>query len=124
MAGRRRNATTKKLTPFEGHDVESIGVKIVGGGTGLSEALNVEPVEHEVGSKVWYVVEADVAGAEYVPVKDSSSYRRVEKYATVDMTFVDQGAVADVLEAHRVKVEEAKGIHRLPLPEGDQPGDE
>jgi hypothetical protein len=110
------------LTEFEDHFVVASGIRIQRAGDGLSEAMDVAPVELHHGDTVHVVLRCRVARVAYEPVKNSDDELiRVHTLKAVSGTIVDEQVVHDVLEEHRQAVEKARGVERLPIDEdGDQ----
>lgn len=112
---RRRSKTASVLTAFEGDPVLSAGVEVRNAAGGLNEALGVEPVEYHKDDTVVVILECDVSKIRFYPVKDTDGWRRVHILTATNAAVVDKSLVEDVLEAQRIKIEEAKGISRLPF---------
>jgi hypothetical protein len=107
------------LTPFDDHDVVETTVRIVGVGDGLSEALEVEPVELHHGQIVHIVLRGEVTKITYEPTKAGDELRRVHTVRASFGTIVDQTVVRKVLDAQRKAIDKAKGVNRLPGIDGD-----
>lgn len=106
-------ASSSKLHRFEGRDVIGTRVAITNAGDGLSQALAIEPIELSIGSKVYVVLECEVGQVGFQPVKDTEVLNRVQKLRAGTATIVDKGTVIGFLDAQRIKLEEAAGLHRL-----------
>lgn len=126
-SGARKRAG-KGLGSFDGRDVLGTNVAITNAGDGLSKAMSVEPLELHLGETVYVVLECEVSKVRFDPVKDTQAVQRVHILKAGAATMVDGDLVADVLEEQERKIEEAAGVHRLPLgaddpdapdPEGD-----
>lgn len=125
MADRR---TRTGLSKFDGRDVLSAGIAVTNAGDGLSKALAVEPTEFHHGETVYVVMECEVTKVSHDPVKDTDALRRVHTLKAGNATIIDGELVAEALEAQAEKIEQAAGVHKLPLgsdDEGspDEPGD-
>lgn len=111
------------LEPFEGIDVIGSSIKITRAGDGLSQALAVTPVAYELGAKVFVVLECDVDKVTYGEVKDTDALRREHTFAAAMATIVDADLVKDLIDRQREIIvksrEEAAGIQRLPMGEGE-----
>lgn len=112
------------LNSFEGADVLQAQIKITRAGDGLSEALQVEPIEHHVGDIVHVVLRCRVGGVTLEPVKpgkDSAELnilKRVHKFVTEAGTIVDADLVTGVLDEQKRKIDAARGVHALPFDAG------
>jgi len=102
------------LKPFGDRDVTEAAMKIVGTGDGLSEALEVDPAEHELGDTVYVVLKATVTKITYERIKDSEELRRVETVKAVFGALVDELAARKLLEYAKRAIEDAHGVQRLP----------
>ena len=103
------------LSKFEGRDVLQSTIKVTNAGDGLSEALAIEPVEMHLGEKRYLLIEAEVSKVNYEELKDTGTLRRVHTLRAGVATLVDEEFAADMLDAQRVAIEEAKGITRIPF---------
>lgn len=112
------------LRSFEGQEVIGARVKVTNAGDGLSDAMSIDPEEYPIGTHLTVVMQTVVTRASYEPVPKTDSLMRVHTLRAGLATIVDGGVAAPMLEEQRVKIEEAKGIKRLPLDEdGDGDGD-
>lgn len=119
----------KPLTTFEGLNVIASGVEIPGAAGGLQPAMKIDPQEFHQGDVVHIVFRCTVAKVRHEPiVKDepTGAQRRVHIFAVTDATIIDADAVADAIDAQRIKIakakEEAAGIQGLPgMGWGDDP---
>lgn len=105
------------LTPYQGIAVLGSTVSIRNTGDGLSQAMKVEPVELEIGRKVYVVLECEVEKHRHEPANaDSprSGLVLVNMLKAGRATLVDQDLVAAALDQQSKKLEEAEGIQRLP----------
>jgi hypothetical protein len=108
------------LTAYEGADVVQSTIRITRAGDGLSDGLNIDPVEYHLGDKVHVVLECVVTRVAHEPVKDTDVLKRVHTLAAEMGTIVGHEVVDAVLDEQRVKIEKARGVERLPLgSEGD-----
>lgn len=111
------------LTAYEGADVVQSTIRITRAGDGLSDGLNVDPVEYHLGDKVYVVLECAVTRVAHEPVKDTEVLKRVHTLAAEMGTIVGREIVSAVLDEQRVKIEKARGVERLPMGEVDDDGD-
>lgn len=118
---------SNKLHRFEGQDVIGTQIKITNAGDGLSKALAIEPRELTQRETVYVVLECEVDTISFKPMKDVAAVVRIQSLRAGTATLVDKDLVSDHLEAQRVRIEEAAGVHRLdfdveePDIEGDTP---
>ena len=105
------------LGTFEGRDIVQTSVAVTNAGDGLSQSLTVEPVILHVGDVGVVVLEYEVTKVGFVPVKDTEVLARVATLRAGNATLVDRDLVEGALEANKVKIEQARGITRLPLGE-------
>lgn len=105
------------LHAHEGADVVQATIRITRAGDGLSSALAVEPVEYHIGDLVNVVLRCRVGAVQFRPVKDTDVLVRVHTFVTELGTVVDPKLVAAVLDAQERKIEQARGVERLPLEE-------
>jgi hypothetical protein len=115
------------LTPFEGQDVVGSRIKVTNAGDGLSESLAVEPAAFGLGSKLYVVLECEVAKVQHVPVKDTDTLVREHTFKALGATLADADLVAELVEQQkeiiRLRKEEAAGIQRLTFaPDPDTSG--
>lgn len=103
------------LEPFGERDVTECAVKIVNTGDGLSEALDIAPVELDHGQTVHVVLRGTVTKITYEQVKDTDELRRVHTIKATFGTLVDEPAARKVLDTARRKIETAAGVQRLPV---------
>lgn len=109
------------LTGFEGRQVIGVGVEIPGAGGGLRDALTVDPQEFHYGETVFVVVEGRVGKLRFDPVKDAGDVvRRVHVLDVVGAVIVERATVEALLEAQAIRIEEARGLARLPFEPTDE----
>jgi hypothetical protein len=118
-------STHPNLSPYKDHDVVSATVSIRRTGDGLSKAMNVDPVELPLGSKVHVVLECEVEKHRYEPLdKDHPSILQlVNMLVAGRATIVDGDIVAKYLDEQQKRIEQAEGVQRLPGMD-DEDGDE
>jgi hypothetical protein len=109
----------EKLTPFEGRPVIATAIEIPGAGGGLRDALTIDPQEFHYGETVFVVIEGKVGKLRFDPVKDAGDgVKRVHVLDTQAATVAERATVEALLEAQARRIEEAKGLQRLPF--GDE----
>lgn len=107
------------LTQFDNRNVIATPMALTNAGDGLSKAMSVEPNELSIGETVYVVIEAEVSGITYQPVKDTDALVRKHTLRAGTATFVDESLVRDLLDEQERKIEESNGVHRLEYTEGD-----
>lgn len=105
--------TETNLGTFEGKDVIQVGVKFVGGATGLNAAMAVKPETHHQGEEVYLIVRGKVKVG-FEDITDTDCLKRVENVKIEDAAYVTAELASETLDAQAQMVEEAKGIHQLP----------
>jgi hypothetical protein len=106
---------TTTLTPFDGREVTGLSAIITKTGDGLSDALEVDPVESHIGSRRTVALDVYLKKVRFDPIKDTTLLRRVEIWEAEGATFVDRAVVSEALDAMAQRIEEARGVQRLPL---------
>lgn len=87
------------LEPFEKKPVIKCEVKITKAGDGLSDALQVDPVEMHVNERVFFVLEAEVGQVQFVRMSPAGNdLRRVHVLVTQRITQVDGADVSAYLD--------------------------
>lgn len=102
------------LQPFGDHDVTECAVKIVNTGDGLSDALDLEPVELDHGDIVHIVLRGTVTKVTYEQIKDSDELRRVHTVRASFGTLVPEPAARKILDTARRSIEDARGVQQIP----------
>jgi hypothetical protein len=103
------------LNAYEGFDVVQASIKVTNAGDGLSQAINVDPVEYHVGDVVHVVLETVVSRISYETIKDTEVLKRVHTLRAGSGTIVDESYARGVLAAQEIAIERAKGVVRLDL---------
>jgi hypothetical protein len=101
------------LTPYRGREVASTSIRITNAGDGLSQGMAIEPVELEVESTVYVVMECKVAGHKHGPLPKTSMLQLEQTLKAGTATLVDADLVADVLKAQAEKIEGARKAAEL-----------
>lgn len=97
---------------FEGMDVLGLGVAVTNAGDGLSQSLEVEPVELHLGDRGTISLDFEVAEVRFVPVKDTDGVRRVLKLkATNSAITTGVPGVRKALDRMARKVQETLGLN-------------
>jgi len=109
----------EKLSPFEGRPVLGVGIEIPGAGGGLRDALTIDPQEFHYGDTVFVVIEGKVGKLRFDPVKDAGeAVKRVHVLDVQAATIAERETVERLLDEQAKRIEEAKGLARLPF--GDE----
>ena len=103
------------LSTFEGRDVASATMRLTGAGDGLSKALGIKPAEYHVGDTVRVIIEGQVVRVAHDPVRDTELLTRVHTVKADLAVIVDADVALDVIEQHRIDLERAEGVVRLPF---------
>lgn len=94
----------ENLEPFHGMPVNRCAVQITKAGDGLSDALKVDPIELNIGERVFYVLEGEVGQVKFRRIHPASNeLERVAVITTQRITAVDGadvGAYLDDAEQH------------------------
>lgn len=106
------------MKKFEGRDVVAARIKITRAGDGLSKAMKIDPIELRSRTKAYVVIETEVGPITFDPNEDGT-FTRVQTLRAGVATLVDYDLVKEVLEAQRIKIEEAAGVLRFPDPDGN-----
>jgi hypothetical protein len=107
------------MEPFEGIPVVSSGFTMPGASGGLNAALTVNNMELHKDDEIVLAVSCRVKQLNFPAVKDTDGVQRVHVLDVKGVAVIDEDAVAEALEAQRVRVEEAQGIKRLPPGDAD-----
>jgi hypothetical protein len=103
------------MQQFGGLDVTASAISITKAGVGLSDALDVAPVEYEIGDRVYVVLDTVCVKVAHEEQKDLNELRRVHTLRTTTGTIVDEKVVRKALDAQRRTIAEAQGKAELPL---------
>lgn len=121
----RKKKEGNDLGSFAGHDVVKSTVAITNAGDGLSKALGVDPTVLDIGDKVFVVLECEVAKIGFAPVdRDTDVLTRIHTLRAGTATLVDEDLVREHLDDQAKRIEEAAGVHRLPMGEDGEVDDE
>lgn len=90
---------TKQLHDFEGREVNRTAIKIAGAGTGLSDALKVDPVEIELGEDRYFVLKASCGRVSIEEDKDEVT-TRVHTMKTTSIMILDDDIAKRLLQAN------------------------
>lgn len=104
-----------KLTKYRGREVLSTGVEIRNAAGGLNAALKVDPEEYEVDDEITVVMRCVVDKHRHEKVKDTDGLRLVHILSANEAAVIDDAIVAAALDEQAKRIEEASGIHRLPI---------
>lgn len=112
------------LGRFDGREVIKSTIAVTNAGDGLSKAMAVDPAKMDLHEKVYVVLECEVAKVTFTEVDDTNKVARNHTLKAGDATIVDEDLVREHLDAMAKRIEEAQGVHRLPLDEDGEAGDE
>lgn len=104
-----------KLGTFEGLDVLNAGLEIRNAAGGLNESMKVDPETWHKDEEITVVMRCKVDKIRFDPVKDLDGWRRVHILSATEAAVIDDSIVAEVIDEQARRIEEAKGIHRLPI---------
>jgi hypothetical protein len=108
------------LTPFEGRDVISSGVEMPAASGGLHKAVVVNDLELNHGDEGAMIIWFSVKKVRFDPLGDTDALERVHVLTLTNAAPIDPESVAEILDAQKIRQEEAKGVKRLPYV-GDDP---
>lgn len=113
------------MSNFEGSEVIGARMVIAKAGEGLSNALDMKPVELHTGEEVYVLVKTEVTDVTFKPSKEAPETRvRVHRLLTSEAMIVDaevgeqlmaaqEAELANWREAQRIEEEKAAGVHRM-----------
>lgn len=106
------------LPPYDDENVLSASVSISNTGDGLSEAMSIDPVLLKVRDKVTIVLECEVTEHRHKAVpKIKEGLVLVLRMKAGRATIIDNDIVAEYLDDQALRIEQAKGIQRMPFGE-------
>jgi len=117
---------TITLTPYRDHNVVGATVQIRNTGDGLSDAMNVAPIELELGTKVHVVLECTVEKHRYDPIADDpNALILVNMLKAGRATIVPKSLVTKALNTQEEAIAAAKPTDdpTLDLGAGEKPED-
>lgn len=104
-----------KLGKFEGVAVNAVGVEVRNAAGGLNDAMKVDPAAWHIGEEITLVLRCSVTKVRHDPLKDADGLRRVHILDASEATVIDDELVAEALDAQAIRIEQALGIHQLPI---------
>jgi hypothetical protein len=116
--------TKSPLGRFDGREVIKSTIAVTNAGDGLSKAMGVDPSAMDLGDKVYVVLECEVAKVTFTEVDDTAKLARNHTLRAGDATIVDEDLVREHLDTQAQRIEEAQGVHRLPLDDDGEPSGE
>ncbi len=108
-----------QLSEYQGHSVTGATVSIRNTGDGLSKAMQVDPVELELGGTVYVVLECEVEKHRYEPADFAEDLTLVNMLKAGAATIVDRRVVGKFIDAQAKKISDASPEPQLEL-EGDE----
>ena len=120
MARKKRTDDKKVLSTFEGADVIGTALILRNTGDGLSDSMEIAPVNLHVGDVIEFVGRAEVVGVRHDSAsKETSDLTRVHIARASLITLIESDEVDRLLDEHSTAIEKAKGIEKLPF--GEKP---
>ncbi len=107
----------ESLPPFEGLPTLEVSLEVRGIEGGLNEGLTVEPIVMHKGDRVYLLLEGTVDSILHKSVKDEDGWRRAHVLRVEAGTVVDADFAEERLAEHALRLEEARGVQRLPFDE-------
>lgn len=107
-------AVLEKLPSFEGLPTLEVSLEVRGIEGGLNEGLTVDPVVMHKGDRVFLLLEGTVDHILHKSIKDEEGWRRAHVLRVDAGTLVDAEFAESKLEEHALRLEEARGVQRLP----------
>jgi hypothetical protein len=96
-----------ELPRFGEREVDRASVKITGAGTGLSDALELDPVALDIGEEVFFVMRGITAGVEHSEDKNELLVR-IHKVHTEEISFMDREMAEKILGAQAEEIQRRK----------------
>lgn len=116
--------TMTEFRPVDGMRILASGVSMPGASGGLNKALSVNGLQLDHGEEITLVISCRVKELRYPEIKDTDGFQRHHVLEVLEVAPIDPEAVAAAMDEQRVKLEQAQGVHRLPLGDPDGPDDE
>lgn len=113
-------AAKPALGKFDGRDVIQSTIAVTNAGDGLSKAMSVDPTAMHLHDKVFVVLECEVNRIGFAEVGDTGKVARVHNLKAGAAVIVDENLVREHLDEMAKRIEEAAGVHRLPLDDDDE----
>lgn len=115
------------LPEFEGLPTIAVSLEVRGIDGGFNDGMTIDPVVLHKGDKVFLLVEGTVAGINHKPIEEANAWRRAHVVRVDAGTLVGREFAEAHLDEQAKRIEEAKGLARLPfgdeLQEAHQAGD-
>lgn len=105
----------EQLPEFEGLPTLEVSLEVRGIEGGLNEGLTIAPAVMHRGDRVYLLIEGTVDHILHKGMADQDGWRRAHVIRVDAGTIVDKEFAADRLEAHTLRLEEARGLQRLPF---------
>lgn len=105
--------TSSVIGEFEGQDVLGLGVSVRKAGDGLSQALELEPVDLKIGDRGTISIDYVVDEVRFKPVKDTDGVRRVVSLAAEGAVITTAiPAVRKALDKMARRIQEELGLNQ------------
>lgn len=105
----------EQLPEFEGLPTLEVSLEVRGIEGGLNEGLTIAPEVMHRGDRVYLLIEGTVDHILHKSIPDRDGWRRAHVIRVDSGTIVDEDFAADRLEEHALRLEAARGVHRLPF---------
>lgn len=103
------------LPVFEGLPTLEVSLEVRGIEGGLNEGLTIAPRVMHRGERVFLLLDGTVDDILHKGVKDREGWRRAHVIRVSAGTLVDEAFALDRLEEHERRLEQARGLQRLPF---------
>lgn len=105
----------KQLGEFEGDEVLGASIEIRNISGGLNKAMDIDPETFHRGDEVTVVARCTVTSVNHPGVKDTDGVKRVHVMKASEVAIIDDALVSEALDEQARRIEEASGIHQLPI---------
>lgn len=103
------------LPAFEGLPTIAVSLEVRGIDGGFNDGMTIDPVVLHKGDKVFLLVEGTVAGINHKPIEEANAWRRAHVIRVDAGTLVSREFAEAHLDEQARRIEEAKGLARLPF---------
>lgn len=105
------------LPAFEGLPTVEVSLEVRGIEGGFNDGLTIDPIVLHKGDRVFLLVEGEVDAILHKSVHEDGGWRRAHVVRVSAGTIVDEDFATDRLELQARRIEEARGVQRLPFDE-------
>lgn len=92
----------------DGDPVIGVGIEVRNAAGGLQDALAIDPAIFHKGDRVMVLLDCEMTGLAFKPVKDSNAWRRIHVLHAEGATIVDGVVFTEALAAQADKIQRAK----------------